>query len=423
MYQQNWVTFLANFLKSVTFISLLGLLGCQTNDVGSEGNAAENSASNGKNSHTSSTRFAPNDGKIALIIGQDLGSNRDYTNSKCCPVPAGTTTYIGLFKLLDRNHEYGGIGIDPEGKPLDFYADWGGGKSSLYKLMEEYPNSAIAIGLSMTENEHPGAMAKLIAGEYDKNIRHLTKLIKQHPKPVYLRIGYEFDGMWNQGYGNRQAYIDSYRRVADVVRDEGASNVSFVWQSSTSPADDSIEGGHEDIKEWYPGDEYVDWMGLSWFLAPDYVGEKSNFPSTQNALADEILVFARERNKAVMIAEASPLAYDLKRNYRAFHSNIWDGQPHQGKQSKSGEMIWNEWFVPFFSYIYDNSDVIKAVAYINANWDAQSMWAGNYESGYWGDSRVQENPYVLEKWLDEISSDVWIHSSAELDKELNFLPK
>ena len=395
----NW-----NKITRIGILASLALVGCSKYETRAE---------------SSKPKFLGPDGEKALLImGQDYGSLREYTQSNCCDVPGGVTTYVGLFKIFSEGHKFGGMGIDAQGNPLDYFADWGGGISSLYTTMQEYPNSALAIGLSMTENEHPGGLQDLLNGKYDREIVHLTKLLKQHTYPVYLRIGYEFDGMWNAGYGDRKQYRDAYRYVVDIIRQQGETNIDFVWQSSTSPADDSIEGGHEDIRDWYPGDEYVDWMGLSWFIVPDYVGNKSTVDITQNALADELVEFARERNKPVMIAEATPLAYDLTQNYKANHSPVWDGKPHENKVEKEAEQIWQEWFVPFFDYIYKNKDVIKAVAYINANWDQQPMWSGDYESGYWGDSRVQNNPVILEKWNKEISKAYWLTSGDNLKAEL-----
>jgi len=40
-----------------------------------------------------------------------------------------------------------------------------------------------------------------------------------------------------------------------------------------------------------------------------------------------------------------------------------------------GDFIWNDWYVPFFDFIHADNDVICAVAYINVDWDSQSMWA------------------------------------------------
>ncbi len=74
--------------------------------------------------------------------------------------------------------------------------------------------------------------------------------------------------------------------------------------ASGSPIDDSIEGRRENIRDWYSCDDYVDWMGLSWFLPADDVRQKT--PS-QRELADEVLDFASFKNKPVMIAETAPL--------------------------------------------------------------------------------------------------------------------
>ena len=189
------------FLSCFIFIA-----GCQIKSVDSK-------VLGDKSSHT--TKYAPNDGEFIMIIGQDLGSVRGYTQSNCCPEPGGVTTYIGLYNIFDKGRKFGGMGIDDKGNPLDYYADWGGGISSLYSLIQEYPNSAIAVGLSMTENQHPGGLSHLVEGKYDSEIKHLVNLIKTHSKPVYLRIGYEFDGMWNAGYNNHKNYINAYRRIVD----------------------------------------------------------------------------------------------------------------------------------------------------------------------------------------------------------------
>jgi hypothetical protein len=78
-----------------------------------------------------------------------------------------------------------------------------------------------------------------------------------------------------------------------------------------------------------------------------------------------------------MIAEATP------QRYKTGELNF----SHDGSnpKPKTADEIWSEWYAPFFQYIYDNSDVIRAVAYINANWDRQPMWAKPYRNGYWGD--------------------------------------
>ena len=67
------------------------------------------------------------------------------------------------------------------------------------------------------------------------------------------------------------------------------------------------------------------------------------------------------------------------------------------------ERVWQEWFIPFLTTIENNRDVIKAIAYINADWPSQPMWITNpvFQQV---DARLQVNPEIVRHWqaiLDE----------------------
>ena len=190
----------------------------------------------------------------------------------------------------------------------------------------------------------------------------------------------------------------------DGLREAGASKVEYVWQSAAFPLDILNDGGYTDIRQWYPGDDYVDWLGFSLFLNPDE-GPAVNVdfqPSTGRELIGKVLDLARERSKPVFIGEASPQGYDLARRTNANIAPTWDGPQAEGVREVSDEDIWNEWFAPVFRLMEEHRDVIYALAYINVNWDSQDMWDAPYESGYWGDSRLQVNPYVAERFNQAI---------------------
>jgi len=96
-----------------------------------------------------------------------------------------------------------------------------------------------------------------------------------------------------------------------------------------------------------------------------------------------------------------------------------DGDAAQSRVAKTAQQVWQEWYQPFFEYIHANADVIRAVAYINAEWDAQPLWNAPYGQGYWGDSRVQLNPQIRQYWLDEVlQSWFWQHGGADLMEQL-----
>lgn len=341
-----------------------------------------------------------------LIIGQDLDAIRGYMGSDCCPRPDGLTAYVDFYDIL-KEDDFGGLGIDADGKEVDFELDWNAGPVSAYRTATEFGIDGLAIGLSITENEHPGGLQRLVDGEFDEEVHQLARFFSMIDGPIYLRIGYEFDGAWNQGYENTRRYIAAWRRIVDILRADGADNVVTVWQTGASVADDVIDQGHEKISWWYPGDDYVDWMGFSWFMNPSEMIEVPfNFdPGTPLLLAEELLAFAREHGKPVMIAEASPQAMDLNENFMAHHSPIWDGEPATGRVDMSNDEIWDYWFAPLFQLMNDHRDIIHILAYINVDWDSQAMWGPPYASGFWGDSRLEVNADLAARFSAAI--DAW----------------
>ncbi|MEM9386798.1 MAG: glycosyl hydrolase [Pseudomonadota bacterium] len=341
-----------------------------------------------------------------LIIGQDLDAIRGYMASDCCPTPDGLTAYLDLYNLLAPGN-FGGLGIDGEGQPVAFEHTWGAGAVSAYTTATTFGVDDIAIGLSITENDHPGELQRLVQGAHDDKIQQLAHFASTVSGEVYLRIGYEFDGAWNQGYENPQRFIAAYRRIVDVLRGEGADNIQYVLQASAAGVDEIIDGGHEDISRWYPGDDYVDWLGLSWFMRPDErsIASTGSFvPLAPGELADEVLALARAHGKPVMIAEASPQAFDLNEGFTAHHSPIWDGEAGTERVAVSDTEIWDYWFAPLFAYLGEHRDVIRALAYINVDWDSQPMWGAPYASGFWGDTRLETNDELAARFTRAVAA-------------------
>ena len=335
------------------------------------------------------------------VVGQDLDAIRGYYDSGCCEAPDGTTAYVTLYNVLDTEDNYGGLGVSPNLTPTVSEAGWGSGPVSAWKSAKEFDGHYLAIGLSITEQYEKDGLNRIAAGEFDREIAHLTAFARATDKTVLLRIGYEFDGHWNAGYDNPVHFVAAWKRIVDQMRAQGATNVRFIWQASTSPIDDILDRSHDDIANWYPGDDYVDWVGASWFVSPDNMPTTplvTYKPPSARVLMDEILTFARAHGKPVMIAELSPQGFDLKRKSRSFISPLWDGPPGTGRHDVTNQQIWDLWFQPFLDYLAANDDVIDAIAYINVNWDAQPMWSTPYANGYWGDTRLEVNPVLSARW-------------------------
>lgn len=351
---------------------------------------------------------APDNGvePFRLIVGQDLTALRGY-HAADLPAPHGVTVYLSLMNLLNADADYGGLGVDENLQPIEVETDWGGGPTSAWKAVDEFGADAIAIGLNFADYANDGLIDRLVAGELDANIDHLAQFLILTDRIVYLRVGYEFDGAWNPGYEDRARFVSAYRRIVDRIRAAGADKVQFVWQSATSPIDDVIDGQHEDISDWYPGDDYVHWTGISWFLPPDDRQQVSDAAGTINVssreLVQEMLDLSRARGKPLMIAEAAPQGFDLRQGTRGYISPVWDGPAGEARMPLTEDEIWQIWYQPLFDFMTEEADTVRALAYIDVRWDEQGLWDAPYEGGYWGDSRLEATDTLSGRWRDALT--------------------
>lgn len=73
-------------------------------------------------------------------------------------------------------------------------------------------------------------------------------------EPIFLRFASEMNGDWEAWSGDPDRYIAKWRLVCNVMR-RVAPNVIMVWCPFATPK--------STIPLYYPGDEYVDWVGLN----------------------------------------------------------------------------------------------------------------------------------------------------------------
>lgn len=306
--------------------------------------------------------FVPPEGKSLLIVGQTKGMIRSYTEQfPDQTLPGGWMAYWGIpeFKGITGPHRVSAGNIQDHSY-----------------LVGEFPNSVIQSAMWMIGNQDIAENTSL--GMYDDVIRKYGEWVGSTGLPIYLRIGYEFDGPHNEL--EPEVYKRAYRHVVDLLREQGVQNVAYVWHSYAAKPYKNYSP-----EEWYPGDDYVDWIGISVF-SQAYEGPDMN-EETQY-----ILSFARAHKKPVMIAEANPV---------------------YGIPAKDNS-VWNKWFVHFFTFIYRYN--IKAVSFINEDWPQLAI-PGTSD---WKDSRLWNNEQVSRAWLHEINKDRYLKASDDLFRVLGF---
>lgn len=145
----------------------------------------------------------------------------------------------------------------------------------------------------------------IINGKWDDYILSWARAIAQYKKPIFLRVGHEFnisDYPWGIVHNDKdpQVYIRAYRRVVDIFRKEKAGNVRWVWSPMSYSYPDEV---WNDWTAAYPGDAYVDWIGFdayNWGTTQSW----SVWQEFKNIFRDSVRL-ARRRwpDKPIMVAE------------------------------------------------------------------------------------------------------------------------
>ena len=212
----------------------------------------------------------------------------------------------------------------------------------------------------------------IVNGVLDMKVHQLVTYLQHTTAPkVFLRVGYEFDNP-SFGYDDdpglyRSAYRYLYR--ACQAQTLCASKTLFVWHSWAAPR-------NVPLLQFYPGDDYVDWIGVSVFQQVYDLDEvlllegqqyTTGGSSSSSLLQEmrEVFQFASSHNKPTMIAESTPFG---------------------------GITTWDRWYQPTLDLI--NEYDIGMWCYINCDWESQPMW---HNVGF-GETRLSTNNEVMDKW-------------------------
>ncbi len=356
----------------------------------------------------SKTKFLPKEGRIMVLAGQSVRATLDYYGSESIPRPAGFTDYISY----DKGSPYRDFAPDA---PRDYQGNdalleptnWGSGIQCVdcNLIRHEFSEAVVAIGMYIAGPRYSdGRMCratedcnafKIADGQYDEQLGELAGWMKSlDNRPVLLRIGYEFDGSWNN-YEPEQ-YKSAYKYIVRYLQKANVTNVAFVWQSFGYAS-------YETLEQFYPApdeysDSYVDWVGYTYFtIYPENPGIHEN-------------QFARDKGLKTFISELAPHTSDCKNQI----------------DLKTDTALGLKWVEKLFAHIEVNKDVIRGLSYINENW-SDSTYAPQWEDqqdhncgGFFSksNSRLQDNPEVEKLWAEKISAPIFLNGQEGLYQQL-----
>ncbi len=121
-------------------------------------------------------------------------------------------------------------------------------------------------------------MQSIIDGDFDEELIQWAKDAANTGFPLLAEFGTEVNGSWfpwnglycgggtTDEYGDPtfpdgpERFRDAYRHIIDICRQNGATNITWFFHID---ADSEPVEAWNDFENYYPGDDYIDWVGVS----------------------------------------------------------------------------------------------------------------------------------------------------------------
>ncbi len=181
-----------------------------------------------------------------------------------------TVSYYGA-KLEPQKGVYYGVTADSNSGIADtnavlLYCEFGESNTGwMEKILCEAKAAGKAVEFAWNFPAE-GATVPTVMQSRDYIISILTMLEKYNSIPIFIRLGAEMNVWTNRA--EPEQYKSTFRFVADLAR-QYTTNTAMVWSVN------SVSSWDIEMNDYYPGDEYVDWIGVSLYLKKYFMGRNN----------------------------------------------------------------------------------------------------------------------------------------------------
>ena len=231
---------------------------------------------------------------------------------------------------------------------------------------DNHPNLAIALANAkshdrmleltlQTIEQTPGKgnmVYDVLDGKYDTYLKNYAKEVADYGEPILFRLGNEMNGDWcvysaHSTSRDTEIYKAFYRYIYGLFKEAGADNVIWVWNPNGKPFPDFK---WNDELCYYPGDEYVDVIGMTSYNTGTYYKDEKwlEFDQMYDSLYQK---YTERYDKPLMITE--------------FSSSSVGGSKEQ-------------WVANMFQHIKQYDRIKVAIWWDGCDWDADGNIARSY---------------------------------------------
>ncbi len=240
--------------------------------------------------------------------------------------------------------------------------------------------------------EQKYTLESIINSDFDLEIENWAKMAKQTNIPLILEFGTEVNGDWfpwngrwnGQGqtdsYGDPtlpdgpEKFIDAYQHIIDIFHNLEVDNITWVYHINTLS---QPKEPWNDIMSYYPGDSYIDWIGVSVYGAQEPNEKWIEFNDLFDKTYEKI---TKTTNKPIAIVEF--------------------GAAEQNEQNKKAE-----WLNKSLSLICENNyPNLKGLSFWHSSWVNKDGTKSNLF--------IDSSPKALEALREFSSSDCFTSDPA-----------
>ncbi|RKN79130.1 glycoside hydrolase family 26 protein [Paenibacillus ginsengarvi] len=283
-------------------------------------------------------------------------------------------TYLGMFGIFDWPSvektfgRYHPIALTYAGWPKDEHDTRNYFPTRLLDSVKAAGGGAVQIGW-----EPQYGLDRVKDDEY---VRSFARQAREYGIPIFLRYASEMNGAWVPWYDEPAKYIEKFRLMATIMKEE-APNVATVWSPNFWPQDN--------IDAYYPGDEYVDWVGFSLYSTPLFAGEED---FSKNQIDYFKPLYDKYAHKPIMISEGAVSHY-----YRTTSTSY----PKWAEGQLGG----------MYGFLPRMFPQVKAMTYFNMAKSRTEMLNGDHIYD------MKENPLMYDMYRRLIQSDYFLTKIAQ----------
>jgi hypothetical protein len=139
------------------------------------------------------------------------------------------------------------------------------------------------------------SLTAIADGAEDDYLREYAEQLRAYHHPVIISFGQEMNGdwyPWGAGHVSARVFIAAWRHMVTLLRALGATNAIWLWDVNCDYR------GSLPIRDWWPGQSYVDWVGLDAY----YETPQATFSSIA---APTIVAIRRFTRAPIILAETA----------------------------------------------------------------------------------------------------------------------